>query len=133
MTKNRYWSEIRSNHINDEGFVCIDAWKTADDNEEGCVIAYVDTFSGRIIYVDPMARVDEYAQEVILEVFKKYQKEHPFSVEELENLAKGVVEFENEESPADGYQNMEAMGFSEDQMRFFGFDVNAVLSEEEEE
>lgn len=131
MAKSRYWNEIKDDYINEEGFVCIDAWKTADDNEECSVIAYVDTLSGRIIYADSMARVDEYAQEIIRKVSEKYQKEHPFSVEELENLARGVVGFESEELPTDGYQNLEAMGFSEEQMRFFNFDVDAALSEEE--
>lgn len=133
MRKGPVWSEIKSEYINEEGFLCIDAWKTANDEEEGKVIAYVDTLGGRVIYVDPMARIDENAQEIILAKSREYQKKHPFNVDELEALAEDVVNFESEEAPADGYSNLEAMGFSEEQMRFFGFDVDTALSEGEEE
>ena len=102
MRKEPVWSEVRSEFINEEGFLCIDAWKTANDEEEGKVIAYVDTLGGRVIYVDPMARIDENAQEIILAKSREYQKEHPFNVDELEVLAKGVVNFESEGSPIDG-------------------------------
>lgn len=129
MRKEPVWSEIRSEFINEEGFLCIDAWKTANDEEEGKVIAYVDTLGGRVIYVDPMARIDENAQEIILAKSREYQKEHPFNVDELEVLAKGVVNFESEESASDGYQNLEAMGFSQAEMKFFGFDVDGALKE----
>ncbi len=129
MRKEPVWSEIRSEFINEEGFLCIDAWKTANDEEEGKVIAYIDTLGGRIIYVDPVARVDENAQEIIQAKSKEYQKEHPFNVDELEVLAKGVVNFESEESASDGYQNLEAMGFSQAEMKFFGFDVDGALKE----
>lgn len=129
MRKEPVWSEIRSEFINEEGFLCIDAWKTANDEEEGKVIAYIDTLGGRIIYVDPVARVDENAQEIIQAKSKEYQKEHPFNVDELEVLAKGVVNFESEESASDGYQNLEAMGFSQAEIKFFGFDVDGALKE----
>ncbi len=133
MRKEPVWSEIRSEFINEEGFLCIDAWKTANDEEEGKVIAYIDTLGGRVIYVDPMARIDENAQEIILAKSREYQKEHPFNVDELEVLAKGVVNFESEESASDGYQNLEAMGFSQAEMKFFGFDVDGALKELESE
>lgn len=133
MRKEPVWSEVRSEFINEEGFLCIDAWKTANDEEEGKVIAYVDTLGGRVIYVDPMARIDENAQEIILAKSREYQKEHPFNVDELEVLAKGVVNFESEESASDGYQNLEAMGFSQAEMKFFGFDVDGALKELESE
>lgn len=179
MRKEPVWSEVRSEFINEEGFLCIDAWKTADDDEVGKVIAYIDTLGGRIIYVDPVARVDENAQEIIQAKSKEYQKEHPFNVEELETLAKGVVGFESEGSPIDGrrkrqspprttsqsadlqlmpvpkrqglqlrpvrflqhrkpvfhsrYQNLEEMGFSQAEMKFFGFDVDGALKELESE
>lgn len=133
MRKEPVWSEIRSEFINEEGFLCIDAWKTANDEEEGKVIAYIDTLGGRIIYVDPMARIDENAQEIIMAKSREYQKEHPFNVGELETLAKGVVGFESEEPASDGYQNLEAMGFSQAEMKFFGFDVDGALKELESE
>lgn len=63
---NNIWKEIRINHIDEENsFWSVDAWKTDDDCEEGKVIAYIDNLTGRVIYADPLARVDKMAQEEI--------------------------------------------------------------------
>jgi len=62
------WGEIRNDFIDDDGIAHIDAWLTADDNEEGKVIAKVDTFTGTVEYIDPRAETDEYAQEMIKDV-----------------------------------------------------------------
>lgn len=89
-----YWSEVRNDYFEDgidalEGDVLarisIDAWKTQDDNEEGCVIACVMLSKhGDVLvdYRDPVARVDEVAQEAINEAkeqlrqyFMEQQKE----------------------------------------------------------
>ena len=74
-----YWSEIRNDFFEtspdilpEEGDVLakisIDAWKTADDNEEGTVIACV-ILSKRgdvlVDYRDGVARIDKMAQEAI--------------------------------------------------------------------
>lgn len=61
-----HWAEIRCDYM-DKGtrFWSVDAWKTADDSEPGTVIAYIDDITGRVIYTEPLARVDKYAQEVI--------------------------------------------------------------------
>ncbi len=65
------WAEVKCDFLNeDDGFWRVDAWKTADDAEEGRVIAYIDDVTGRIIYVDPLARVDAMAQEVIKDRIK---------------------------------------------------------------
>jgi len=62
------WGEIRNDFIDDDGIAHIDAWLTADDNEEGKVIAKVDTLTGSVEYIDPRAETDEYAQEMIADV-----------------------------------------------------------------
>jgi hypothetical protein len=76
------WAEIRNDfeESNDWGerVICIDAWKTDDDNEEGKVIAKViHSKSGdvHVEYIDEKAKVDTYAQEVIKETVKKLQEE----------------------------------------------------------
>ena len=57
------WAEIRTDFVDDDdNFLRVDAWKTDTGDEEGEVIAYIDTLSGRIIYADPDAITDEYAQ-----------------------------------------------------------------------
>ena len=61
------WGEIRSNFEN-EGIINIDAWLTEDENEEGNVIAKVNTKTLEVEYLDDRARTDNYAQEMINEV-----------------------------------------------------------------
>lgn len=125
------WTEIRDNYVNDEGFLCIDAWETDDGDEEGNVIAYVDTLSGRVIYTDPLARVDQAAQEIINGMSEQYKKEHPYDVETLEAIIHGVVSFAGDQPSKDGYNLLNEMGFTDEQMKFFGFDVDAVSEKEE--
>ena len=82
-----YWSEIKADYDECEGTqnvfpqsddivkcVCIDAWKTGDPDEEGCVIAKVIlTKSGDcgVVYIDNVARSNAQAQEVIKETLRK--------------------------------------------------------------
>lgn len=65
------WGEIRNDYFHDdERKVYIDAWETADDNEEGTVIAKVNVDTGEVEYLDERAKSDSYAQEVIGEVLE---------------------------------------------------------------
>lgn len=60
------WSEIRCNFYDEQdGFWRVDAWKTNDNDEEGKVIAMIDSVTSRVVYVDKSARIDDYAQEII--------------------------------------------------------------------
>ena len=62
------WSEIRDNFIDEEeNVLCIDAWKTDRDDEEGTVIAKIHLDTKEVTYLDETARKDSYAQEVINE------------------------------------------------------------------
>jgi len=58
------WGEIR-NDFQDGDTVYIDAFLTADDNEEGKVIARVNVRTKEVQYLDQRARDDSYAQEMI--------------------------------------------------------------------
>ena len=61
------WSEIRNIFfVEEEGFVSIDAWLTTNSDEEGKVIARVH-LNGEVSYLDPRAKEDPIAQEVICE------------------------------------------------------------------
>ena len=63
------YSEVRSDFFDEEEQKqYVDAWLTDDDNEEGESIAKIDLATGQVEYLDPDARYDEYAQEVIREV-----------------------------------------------------------------
>ena len=41
--------------------------------------------------------------------------------ERLESILRSVVDYESEEGPENGRFNLEAMGFTEEEMIFFGF------------
>ena len=62
------WGEIRNDFEDDQGIVHIDAWLTADDNEEGTVIAKINSDNGTVEYIDERAKTDPYAQEMITEI-----------------------------------------------------------------
>lgn len=115
------WSEIRCDYVDEDDICYIDAWKKGE--EQGRTIAWVDMLSGRVIYGCPEARVDKTAQEVIQETVKEAKREHPYSVQRLEGILKDVVNFECEEigSGVDVKSNLSSMGFSEEEMIFFGF------------
>lgn len=78
-TKQSFWSEIRNDYIDESdvknGFaeMVIDAYKTDDDNEQGESIAKIlaiKTDNGvrtKVVYIDNIARIDNYAQEIITE------------------------------------------------------------------
>ena len=72
---NQHWQEVKCDFLNDDdGFWRVDAWKDDDPNSEGEVIAYIDNLTGRVIYTNPVARVDRYAQEVIKERLTSLKK-----------------------------------------------------------
>jgi superfamily II helicase len=76
------WAEIRndfeeSNELG-ERVICIDAWETEDDNEEGKIIAKViqsKSGNAHVEYIDERAKVDTLAQEVIEETIQKLKEE----------------------------------------------------------
>jgi len=78
---NSYWNEVRTEYITFLGKIKeihIDAWKTADDNEEGTVIAKVcltEQNGIKVIYIDDIARTDKLAQEKIHEAIKIFKEE----------------------------------------------------------
>jgi hypothetical protein len=63
------YAEVRSNYYDDiEGVQTVDAWETDRDDEEGEVIAKIHLDTREVEYIDPDAKYDDYAQEVIQEV-----------------------------------------------------------------
>lgn len=47
--------------------------------------------------------------------------EKRYTVEELEALLRGVVDYEAEEPDGLGRMNLDAMGFSDEDMEYFGY------------
>ena len=68
-----WYEEVRCDYNNEEGFWCVDAWKT--NKEEGEVIAAIHDKTGDIFYIDPMARVSPLTQEVIKEKVKEIKND----------------------------------------------------------
>lgn len=94
MANERKWAEIRNDYLcedADDLFWRIDAWLTDDDNEEGKVIAFVDHLSGRVLYVDPQARIDAVAQEKIRECRERAEKAHPMAITDMESAARRLL------------------------------------------
>lgn len=68
------WTEIRGTHYDEsEKTICIDAWETADENEEGKIIAKIWTDNNTVEYLDPRAETDPYAKAVIRNVLDELE------------------------------------------------------------
>lgn len=87
MENKSYWAEIRNDYEpevtldSDIGqvkrMITIDAWKTGTDDEEGLAIAQIILTESEdlcIIYIDNVARTDDYAQEKIKEAIERIKK-----------------------------------------------------------
>lgn len=70
-----YYSEVMCYYNNEEGFWCVDAYRTGDDDEEGKVIAYIHETTGDVAYADPDARFSPMAKEVIDAKVEEIKKE----------------------------------------------------------
>lgn len=59
------YGEVRCDYLNEEdNWWCIDAWKTAGDNDEGEVVGWVDAVSGNIYYKHETAMCSQKVREV---------------------------------------------------------------------
>ena len=78
MEKKDY-HEVRNSYNNHEGFYTIDAWKTANPNEEGQTVAVVEENSGNVYFINSMARDSKKVQNAIRErltsIFEKKKSE----------------------------------------------------------
>ena len=78
MAKKDY-HEVRNSYNNGEGFYTIDAWQTADCNEEGKVVAVIEENSGNVYFINATARNSEKVQNAIRErltsIFEKKKSE----------------------------------------------------------
>lgn len=68
------FAQVQCDFCTDDGFWTVDAWKTDDDSEEGKVVAYIDDLTARVIYTDPLARVDPMTQETIRQKLVELEK-----------------------------------------------------------
>lgn len=67
------YGEVRNDYADQNGVIHIDAWTTADDNENGKTIALV--LNGTVYYKDFDAMTDSLAQELIQEAVEESKKD----------------------------------------------------------
>ena len=63
-----FYSEVKNDYNNGEGFICIDAWKTDDPDEPGKVVAAVHKNTGDIFYIEPEARLSPKVAEALKDI-----------------------------------------------------------------
>ena len=81
--------EILTDHVDDNGAVHMDGYKTGDPNEEGVVIAVV--INGSPYYRDPEDQFDPYVKEVLAEIKKDQQEQREELKKEIAKAITGVV------------------------------------------
>ena len=102
-TKESFYSEIRCDYLNPEGYWTVDAW--SDGNEEGKVIAAIDEDTAKVFYVDGCARHDSYAQEIISEkvreILKSKDEEYNKDVDAIaENVSEIIGSYDDDRAEA---------------------------------
>ena len=63
-----FYSEVKNDYNNGEGFICIDAWKTDDPDEPGKTVAAVHKTTGDIFYIEPEARLSPKVAEALRDI-----------------------------------------------------------------
>ena len=135
-----HWAEIRCDYIDEtDMFWRVDAWKSSNDNEEGSVIAYIDSITGRVLYTDPLARVDSYAQEVIKDKLSELKgvlkiTSKPSNIEIQIPTVHGalIADIEPDEITGSGYDAM-YLGLQPSEDPYVFFDLAAVRSHKDKD
>ncbi len=102
------WAEIRSNFTDEDGTIFIDGYLTPDDDEGGSVIAKVKS-NGEVEYIDRIAEIDAYAQEVIKEVLDEQEAEKmivqakKYNIETVQDLIDRLSEVQDKSKPIFGF------------------------------
>lgn len=60
-----YFNEVRCDFLDDEGFWTVDAWRSADPDAEGEVVAVISDTTGGVYYCNVDARLSPMAKEAI--------------------------------------------------------------------
>jgi hypothetical protein len=97
------YGEVRCDYLNEEdNWWCIDAWKTADDNEEGEVVGWVDAVSGNIYYKHEKAMCSQKVREVAL------AKQAEIRAEKKKVWVVSIVEYKADDNYLDSYTELYA-------------------------
>lgn len=83
------FKEILTDHVDDNGAVHIDGYKTGDPDEEGVVIAVV--INGEAYFRDPDDQFDPYVVETLAEIKEDHKKQREELKEKIRKAVTGVV------------------------------------------
>ena len=87
--KGSKFSEILTDHVDDNGAVHIDGYKTVDPDEEGVTIAVV--INSHPYFRDPEDQFDPYVIETLAAIKEEQQKERKELEAEITKAVTGVV------------------------------------------
>jgi len=87
--KGSKFKEILTDHVDDNGAVHIDGYKTGDPDEEGVVIAVV--INGEAYFRDPEDQFDPYVVETLAEIKEDHKKQREELKEKIRKAVTGVV------------------------------------------
>lgn len=60
-----FYSQVKCDYNNGEGFWCVDAWRTDNGDEQGKVVAAIHEKTGDVFYCEPEARLSPLVAEAI--------------------------------------------------------------------
>jgi len=81
--------EILTDHVDENGAVHMDGYKTGDPDEEGVVIAIV--INGTPYFRDPEDQFDPYVKEVLAEIKEDQKKQRDELEDKIRKAVAGVV------------------------------------------
>lgn len=99
-----------------------EAWKTAEKEEMNCPLPD----NGQ--YLEDSFELDYEGEPLLIKkgmnqgIGENYEKEHPYSIEELEWFVRSVIEHSLDASSVENAkENLLSYGFDDDDLKFFGF------------
>lgn len=97
MAKQRLFSEIKTDYVDDNDVIHLDGYRTDNDDEEGVIIGYF--IKGEIYWTDSEFQFDPYVKEVVEELKEGYKSELPLEDLNVVINALEVMKRKNEMNP----------------------------------
>lgn len=82
---------VRCTSVNKDGYWEVKTWDA--DSKKEKTAAYIDSVTGRVLYIEDTARTDADVQAAVQGRMKDAKRQHPFTVEELEKYYLDMLKF----------------------------------------
>ena len=82
---------VRCTSVNRDGYWEVKTWDA--DSKKEKTAAYIDSVTGRVLYIEDTARTDADVQAAVQDRVKDAKREHPFTIEEFEKYYLDMWEF----------------------------------------